>query len=514
MEKKFNTTGACIPKYHYMVNLDSRLEAIRKMVDSEQYFCINKGRQYGKTTILKALKKYLSSEYTVVSMDFQKQMSNSSFADEERFVKTFGKAFSEIFENCQKSEDVGKTECDFDGISDMVELFKKLSQICKNSEVPVVLIIDEVDQASNNQVFLDFLAQLRGYYLDREETATFQSVILAGVHDIRNLRQKIRPDAEHKHNSPWNIASAFEVEMSFSPEDIATMLSEYEKDNNTGMDIEKISQLIYDYTSGYPVLVSNMCAIMDKKSDWTKQGVLYANREILIQKNPLFESLINKLEDNEQLCELIYGILFNGYRVPYNPDDSAIDSAMMYGFVKNENGFVAVANRIFEVRIYNWFVTREKTQSPIFVKGMNEKTQFVVGNHLDMEKILERFVVHYNDIYGSQTDKFKEEDGRKLFLLYLRPIINGVGNYYIEAQTRDHRRTDIVVDYCGEQYIIELKIWYGDEYNTKGEQQLSEYLESYHLDKGYLVTFSFLKNKNTGVKTIECNGKIIVEATV
>ena len=56
MEKKFNTTGACIPKYHYMVNLDSRLEAIRKMVDSEQYFCINKGRQYGKTTILKALK--------------------------------------------------------------------------------------------------------------------------------------------------------------------------------------------------------------------------------------------------------------------------------------------------------------------------------------------------------------------------------------------------------------------------------------------------------------------------
>lgn len=36
-----------------------------------------------------------------------------------------------------------------------------------------------------------------------------------------------------------------------------------------------------------------------------------------------------------------------------------IDSAMMYGFVKNENGFLAVANRIFEVRIYNWFVSRE-----------------------------------------------------------------------------------------------------------------------------------------------------------
>lgn len=26
-------------------------------------------------------------------------------------------------------------------------------------------MIDEVDSASNNQVFIDFLAQLRGYYL-------------------------------------------------------------------------------------------------------------------------------------------------------------------------------------------------------------------------------------------------------------------------------------------------------------------------------------------------------------
>lgn len=26
--------------------------------------------------------------------------------------------------------------------------------------------------------------------------------------------------------------------------------------------------------------------------------------------------------------------------------------------------------------------------------------------------------------------------GRKFFLLYLKPIINGAGNYYIEAQTK------------------------------------------------------------------------------
>ncbi len=32
------------------------------------------------------------------------------------------------------------------------------------------------------------------------------------------------------------------------------------------------------------------------------------------------------------------------------------------------------------------------------------------------------------------------------------------GNYYLEAQTRDARRTDVIVDYLGEQFVVELKI--------------------------------------------------------
>ena len=46
-------------------------------------------------------------------------------------------------------------------------------------------------------------------------------------------------------------------------------------------------------------------------------------------------------------------------------------------------------------------------------------------------------------------------------------IINGTGNYYTEAQTREQTRTDIIVDYLGKQYVIELKIWRGDEYNKR-----------------------------------------------
>lgn len=186
----------------------------------------------------------------------------------------------------------------------------------------------------------------------------------------------------------------------------------------------------------------------------------------------------------------------------------------MYGFVKNEHDLIAVANRVFEVRIYNWFISLETTDSLIFAEGVNDKSQFISGSQLNMERILEKFILHFHDIYGSQPDKFKEDDGRKLFLLYLRPIINGVGNYYIEAQTRDRRRTDVIIDYLGKQYIIELKIWHGDEYNTQCEQQLSEYLDYYHIDKGYLLSFNFNKNKQSGMHTIELNSRTITEGIV
>ena len=422
MKRSFNITGACNPQEHYMVNLDSRLAEIKKMVDAGKYFVINRGRQYGKTTTLNALENYLSQDYIVVSMDFQ-FLDASDFENTETFVTAFAQELSELVDgeyqiSEELAEQLRKIADGADGFTRMANLFKWISLWCRNTSKPIVLIIDEVDSASNNQVFLDFLAQLRGYYLNRNKKTIFQSVILAGVHNIRNLRQKIRPDAEHKHNSPWNIASPFEVDMSFSPDDIAGMLTDYENEHHTGMDIASVSQLIYDYTSGYPVLVSSICKLMDEQNtNWNDSDLISATKQLIVERSPLFESLINKLEDDTTLCKLLYSMLFQGRKFLFNAYDSAIHSAMMYGFVRNDNGTVIIANRIFETVIYDWFISLETTDSLIFAEGVNDKSQFISGSQLNMELILEKFILHFNDIYGSQPDKFKEDDGRKLFLL-------------------------------------------------------------------------------------------------
>ena len=131
-----------------------------------------------------------------------------------------------------------------------------------------------------------------------------------------------------------------------------------------------------------------------------------------------------------------------------------------------------------------------------------------------MDKVLRKFGDHYLEIYGNNDVKFLEENGRRLFLLYLKPIINGNGNYYVEARTRDMNRTDVVIDYQGKQYVVEMKIHRGAAYERKGIEQLAGYLEEYHLSKGYLLVFNFNKNKKAGIKTVQCNGKEIMEVFV
>ena len=131
-----------------------------------------------------------------------------------------------------------------------------------------------------------------------------------------------------------------------------------------------------------------------------------------------------------------------------------------------------------------------------------------------MDLVLKKFVEYFHEICSEKEERFIEKYGRKFFLLYLKPIINGTGNYYIEAQTRDERRTDVIVDYLGEQFIVELKIWHGSEYNERGEQQLADYLEYFHKDKGYLLSFNFNRKKEIGVKEIRVGGKTIIEAVV
>ena len=526
MAKKFNVNGYCDPELHYMVDLSGRLKTIKAMVDEGDYFTINRARQYGKTTILAAMADYLKEDYEVVSLDFQ-TMSSLAFESEEMFVTAFAEELLDAVDSFPDGIEsrIGTFAQNTARICSLQALFKVLNHWCAKAARKIILMIDEVDTATNNQVFLDFLAQLRACYLKRRRISTFQSVVLAGVVDVRSIQRKLRPDEDHRDNSPWNIAADFLVDMSFSVEDIAGMLNQYEADYGTGMDTGKMAELIYGYTSGYPYLVSRLCKLLDERISgteafpdkpraWTEAGFYEAEKKLVKEDNPLYQSLIGKLKQYPVLKTLAGELLFNGRTVAYTATADYIKDAAMYGFIRNEDNVAVISNRIFETVLYDYFVAGEQIGSLMYHIGEQEKNQFIVGGHLDMRRVLEKFVETFHELYGKKDDKFREDVGRKYFILFLKPIINGVGNYSIESRTRDNGRMDIVIFYRGERYVLELKLWRGKAYNQRGEEQLSDYLDCFGLKKGYMLSFNFNKKKVIGVKEIVLGDRLLIEAVV
>lgn len=197
---------------------------------------------------------------------------------------------------------------------------------------------------------------------------TFKSVILAGVYDIKNLKLKLHPDEESKYNSPWNIAADFDIDMSFSCAGIEGMLQAYEADHHTGMDVRKIAELIYEYTSGYPYMVSYICKKVDEEitgsrkfpdraSAWTKEGILEAVKLLVKGPNTLYDDMIKHVAEYPDLYEMLNNILFEGQEYAYYEYDKSVNIGRMFGFIVEKNAVVTVANRIFETQLYHFFLS-------------------------------------------------------------------------------------------------------------------------------------------------------------
>lgn len=501
-----------------MVDIKDKINKISDMVHKGEYFVINRPRQYGKTTTMYMLEEHLKEEYLVFSISFE-GIGDEIFRDEINFAHKFLKILSRAIRFTHKEMSGFILELAKE-TTDILDLSEAITEIVEKSEKEIIILIDEVDKSSNNQLFLNFLGMLRSKYLLRAQGKdfTFHSVILAGVYDVKNLKLKLRLDEEKKYNSPWNIAVDFKVDMSFSSAEIESMLKEYCLLENVEMNIKEISEKLYYYTTGYPFLVSRICQIIDEeilgenKKSWNEENIIKAVKQLLEENNTLFDDLIKNIENNEELGIYISDLIINGEQKTFNIDNPIIDFGFILGYLKGENGKVKISNGIFEQRLYNYYSS--KLENKIDMSNYNFKDNFITKTGLDFEKVLLRFQQFMKEQYSVLDSKFIEREGRLLFLAFIKPIINGVGFDFKEVQISEEKRLDIVITYLKNKYLVELKIWRGEEYHQKGLKQLSDYLDNQELNVGYLLIYNFNKNKEYKNEKIMFDGKEIFIAWV
>lgn len=500
MPKKFNITGICRPAKHYMADVGRKLAQTLAMVEEGDYFIINRPRQYGKTTLLYALAEALhkSGKYIVFNASFE-GLGDAVFADEKLFASRFVGLLLKHAQVVAPSlvEWLGQKMA---AITDLDQLSQLITDLVKQSEQEFVLIIDEVDKSSNNQLFISFLGMLRSKYLESSTFKTFHSVVLAGGHDIRSLKLQLRPDAEQKFNSPWNIAADFTVDLNLQPQEIVPMLVAYAQDNQIELDPTAIAERLFYYTSGHPFLVSKLCKIIDEQllpnkstRSATRADVDVAASIVVRESNTNFQSLIKNLEHSPDLYKLVYKKLVELEYQSYSIHDPTVALGLMYGILKNGQG-INIHNRIYEEIIYAYMASKATAQ--VLMDPYNLPQNFrLPNNQLNLEAILLKFQAFMREQDSSKDRDFLERNGRLVFLAFIKPIINGAGFDFKEPQISEERRLDVVMTYWQHKYVAELKIWRGPAAHAAGLAQLADYLERQGLNEGYLIVFDHAKKK-------------------
>jgi len=502
-----------------MADVSKKVSQTIKMVEGGEYFIINRPRQYGKTTTLYTLADMLeeSEKFIVFNISFE-GLGSSFFEEESTFCKGFIQLLADYarYRAIELSDWLNEIALQ---VRDIQTLSSITTQLMNKTDKEVVLLIDEVDKSSNNQLFIDFLAMLRNKYLAQDLAKTFHSVVLAGVHDVKSLKVKLRPESEQKYNSPWNIAADFRVDMNLQPFEIVPMLEEYARDENVSLDAHLIAERLFYFTSGYPFLVSKLCKVFDEQllpekteQTWSVEDVEIAAAMIVKETNTNFDSLIKNLENNPALYNLVYKSLVDIEYQSYSIHDPTVNMGLMYGILKNGQG-ISIHNRIYEEVIYAYMTSKATAQ--VLLGEYNVPKGFKLPNHrLNMEAILLKFQAFMKEQDSRKDRDFLERNGRLVFLAFIKPIINGSGYDFKEPQISEERRLDVVITYLQHKYIAELKIWRGQEAHAEGLAQLADYLDRQALDEGYLLIFDHSKKKTWKSAWKEVQGKRIFSVWV
>jgi hypothetical protein len=219
--REFNITGKIIPAKHYFVDLTPQIDKLMVLADKGSYFVINRPRQFGKTTILDFLARRLlaSGNYAPALISFESFTQRADISEPEFYLKVAKQISDELVFADMEHAPVPV-------VNNREDFFGWVREICKSLPRQLVLLVDEID-AVPETVVIGFLAGLREMYLQRDRKTAPHSVGLVGVHDIKNLKARIRDESQALGSaSPFNIAVDYELPP-FSRENVRQYFSQH-----------------------------------------------------------------------------------------------------------------------------------------------------------------------------------------------------------------------------------------------------------------------------------------------
>ena len=260
--RQFNTAGPINPADHYHIPPLERidLEEVLGLVRDKKYFVLHAPRQTGKTSALLALRDLLNGgeagDWRCVYANVEAgQAARENVRDAMRAVLSEFALRASLTLGDDSVE--GICHAAMDSAGPMGALGLALSRWAAADRTPLVLLIDEIDSLVGDTL-LSVLRQVRAGY-DRRPAAFPHSIILCGVHDVRDYR--IHSTAEQRMvlgGSAFNIKSESLRLGDFSDQEIRALLAQHTAATGQAFTVAA-QEMIGSRTAGQPWLVNALC---------------------------------------------------------------------------------------------------------------------------------------------------------------------------------------------------------------------------------------------------------------
>ena len=197
-------------------------------------------------------------------------------------------------------------------------LITLLGNWAKAAETPLVLLIDDVDALVGDS-FVSVLRQLRSGFINRP--ARFpQSVVLCGVHDVRDYGIRASPEGEIITGSGvFNIKARTFRMRDFTRAEVAALLGQHTAES--GQDFAPSAvEAVWEQTRGQPGLVNALAKEMCFSSGMPKElgrplaesDVIEAREAMIQRRETPLDQLVDKLRE-PRVRLVIDPLLTGGY---------------------------------------------------------------------------------------------------------------------------------------------------------------------------------------------------------
>lgn len=478
----FNTSGPNIPSEHYTLLRKGLIKKGMGFVRENRYFTIWAPRQTGKSTYFRLLAKELESQgYKVCHINVESYQD----ASKATFLRILSKEFQKDF-----GIEIAPTE------------FTELHESLKGQQGEKwVFIVDEIE-GLNPELFGQFLHTIRSLYHSRE-SHNLKSVILVGVSNIVGIVQD--------HASPFNIADNLDIPY-FSDEETLELLGQHEEE--TGQLFEqKVKEKISQITANQPGLVNGFALkLVEQNGD--KPVITYEDylkAEDWYLRLAIDKNVANILNKAKQYRPFVERLLYTDEEVAFDIDREAIKVLHTNGLIRdNENGNVEFWVPLYKKRIYKAFYPYTNGERGYFFNQLADFFELVEGGKINFDFLIDNYknyvkrrsfkAFREKDETTGKYKSIKEAALKYSFETYISLFLERIeAKSYLEADT-GLGRSDLLVNYRNQEYVIETKV-YRDSYQAKkGLKQLAYYCQSVNIPEGLYLLFASNTLKVMGIE--------------